>query len=253
MSIENSIKDPPDIKDIEQNQEKIKDEDIPNLPEMLPILPLRNTVVFPDQVIPLMVGRRRSVKLVDEAYEKESLVGLMAQKDGKVENPTPDDLFEYGTLATILKIFKMPDGNQHVVVQGKSRFHVMAYTKEEPYLEAMVQPSEESINLDLETEALMLNLKGLFQKAVELAPYLSQEQGLLINNVTEPDRLSDIIASHLNIPVEQKQEFLEELDVQKRLEKINKALTKEVQVLELGNKIQSKVQGEIGPFISSFN
>ncbi len=216
-----------------------------DIPDEIPIMPLRNTVVFPFQIIPLLIGREKSIQLIQKAMDTNKIIGLVAQKDGGIEDPKHTDLFEYGTLATILKMFKFPDGSEHIVVQGISRIKVMEYTSFEPYLHAKISKVEENVNVDVTVEALMANLKNLVQKAIELSPYLSSELGIFILNTDNPQRLADLVASFLNISLQEKEDILETIDVPKRLEKITLMLNKELQVLELGKKIQSQIQGEI--------
>ena len=215
------------------------------IPNELPIMPLRNTVVFPYQIIPLLIGREKSIRLVEEAVGKDKLVGLVAQKKGDIEEPKYTDLFGYGTAANVLKIFKIPDGSKHVVVQGIARIKIVNFTKSEPYFNAHVSKIDEHVDMDVTIEALTLNLKNLVQKAIDLSPYLSSELGIFILNTDSPQRLSDLVASFLNISLEEKEGILETIDIKARLEKITYLLNKELQVLELGKKIQSQIQGEI--------
>ncbi|MFQ6112511.1 MAG: endopeptidase La [bacterium] len=216
-----------------------------NLPHVLPVLPLRNTVVFPQQIIPLSVGREKSIKLIEEAKEGSKFVVLVAQHNGKVDDPEPKDLYRWGTIAVIMKVFKMPDGTQSVMVQGINRAQIINYTETEPFLKALAQPQFEEQVEGVDIEALIGNLRGLFQKVVPLAPYLSQEHAMLVANTEEPGRLADIITWNLNISTSEKQAVLELVDIKPRLEKVTYLITKELQILELGSKIQSEVQGEI--------
>jgi ATP-dependent Lon protease len=216
-----------------------------NLTEMLPIMPLRNTVVFPHQVIPLAVGRQKSLNLLKYLDEENKIIGLVSQKDGTVEEPKVDDLYEWGTAAMILKKFKMPDGSEQLIVQGMYRINILNYAQIEPHFEATVLPAQESYDRSVEIEALVNNMKMLFQKIVDLSPYLTSEHRVLVLNTEDPAKLTDIIASQVNFTVNEKQEILETVDVKKRLEKVHYLLNKELQVLELGSKIQDKVQGEL--------
>ena len=215
------------------------------IPDELPIMPLKNTVIFPYQIIPLLIGREKSIKLVEEAIEKNKLIGLVAQKKGNIEEPKYTDLFGYGTAANILKMFKIPDGSRHVIVQGISRIKIVNFTKSEPYFNAQVSKIKEPVDIDVTIEALTLNLKNLVQKATDLSPYLSSELGIFILNTDSPQRLSDLVASFLNISLDEKQSILETINVKERLEKVTYLLNKELQILELGKKIQSQIQGEI--------
>ncbi len=213
--------------------------------EVLPVMPLRNTVVFPHQVIPLAVGREKSLNLLKYLDEETKVIGLVSQMDGNLEEPKPKDLYEWGTAAMILKKFKMPDGSEQLIVQGIYRFKVLEYKQFEPHIEATVLPAQEYIKQTVKVEALVNNLKMLFQKIVDLSPYLTGEHRVMVLNTEDPGKLTDIIASQVNFPVSEKQQILEITDVKERLEKVHYLLNKELQVLELGSKIQSEVQGEL--------
>jgi len=213
--------------------------------QTLPILPLRNTVVFPQQIIPISVGRERSIKLIEDAMQDSKLLALVAQKDGKVENPKQEELYQCATLATIMKVFKMPDGTQSVMVQGISRARIIEYIQKDPFFKGVVQPEEEKVVESVDIEALVGNVRTLFEKIVGLAPYLTPEHAMLVQNTETPGRLTDLVTWNLNISTNDKQSILERTNVKERLEKLNYILTKELQILELGSKIQSEVQGEI--------
>lgn len=215
------------------------------IPQILPILPLRNTVVFPQQILPISVGREKSIKLIEEAVSESKLIVLVAQKDGKVDKPGPKDLYEWGTIASIMKVFKMPDGTKSVMVQGVSAARVLKFTQVEPTFKALVQTYTEKNFEGVDIDALMSNIRTLFEKIVGLANYLTPEHLMLVANTDDPGRLADIIAWNLNISTADKQSILELTDVKARLEKLTYLLTKELQILELGSKIQSEVQGEI--------
>ncbi|MFQ5822992.1 MAG: endopeptidase La [bacterium] len=216
-----------------------------NMPKVLPVLPLRNTVVFPQQILPLSVGREKSIKLIEKSKEGSKFIVLVAQQDGKVDDPGTKDLYHWGTIAIIMKVFKMPDRTQSVMVQGISRARIINYSQTEPFLKALVQPQIEKQVEGVDIEALIGNLKGLFQKVVGLAPYLTPEHAMFVANTDEPGRLADIITWNLNISTPEKQSILEFVDIKARLEKVTYLLTKELQILELSSKIQSEVQGEI--------
>jgi ATP-dependent Lon protease len=224
--------------------EETKLDDI-TLTEVLPIMPLRNTVVFPHQVIPLAVGREKSLNLLKYLEEESKVIGLVSQKDGNMEEPEYTDLYEWGTAAMILKNFKMPDGSEQLIVQGIYRFRVVKFNKIEPHFEATVLPAQESITQTVEVEALVNNLKMLFQKIVDLSPYLTGEHRVMVLNTEDPGKLTDVIASQVNFSVNEKQQILEITNVRERLEKVHYLLNKELQVLELGSKIQNEVQGEL--------
>ncbi len=228
------------IEDIPDSQESDLE-----IPQVLPVLPLRNTVVFPQQIIPISVGRDKSIKLIEDVASEDKLIVLIAQKDGKVENPGIKDLYSWGTLATIMKVFRMPDGTQSVMVQGLDRVKIVKYAQEEPYFKALVQLQKEHKAGGVDIEALVGNIRSLFQKIVGLAPYLTPEHVMLVTNTDSPGRLADIITWNLNVATNEKQEILELVDLKERLEKLTYILNKELQILELGSKIQSEVQGEI--------
>jgi len=213
--------------------------------ELLPLMPLRNTVVFPHQVVPLAVGREKSLNLLKYLDEDEKIIGLMTQSDGSIEDPLEKDLYTWGTAAMILKKFKMPDGSEQLIVQGMYRIKILSISQTEPYFEATVVPVQEIAYKSVEIDALVNNMKMLFQKIVDLSPYLTGEHRVMVLNTDDPARLADIIASHVNFPVSEKQAILEMADVKERLEKVHFLLNKEMQVLELGSKIQSEVQGEL--------
>ncbi len=215
------------------------------IPQVLPLLPLRNTVIFPHQILPLQVGREKSLQLLEEATGDERLLMVVAQKDAELEDPEPEDLFRWGTIVRVLKIFKLPDGSRSAMVQGLDRARILDFIETDPYLRVAVQAAKEERQEGLDVEAMVSNLRGLFQKAVELAPYLSPEHTMLVLNTESPARLADIVAWNLNVPMEGKQDILEIVDIRKRLERVTIILSKELQILELGSKIQDQVQGEI--------
>jgi ATP-dependent Lon protease len=217
------------------------------LPETLPIIPLRNTVLFPQQIMPLSIGRDKTLKLVSEYSDANRLIGVVAQKESGIENPSQSDMYEYGVAATIMRVFDMPDGSKSVIVQGVQRIRLKEFIQEDPYWVARIEeltdipPSLE----DLEIDALVMNIKSIFQKMAGLAPYLTAEQTSMILNVQQPGRVADVAISALNISTEEKQEILQVLNIKERLDRSHLMLNKVLQTLELGNKIQSDVQDEI--------
>jgi ATP-dependent Lon protease len=225
-------------------EEKGRDEKI-FVPSELPILPLRGTVLYPDLILPIMVGRKRSVKLIDDAMDTNRIIGVVTQRRSEIEDPKETDLFSVGVAALILRMIRELDGSQRVIVQGVSRIRVKEYIQREPYFKARTDTLEEGFVLGVEIEALMMNLKNLFHRAVELAPYLTSELGSMVSNIKSPPILADLIASNLNVSTPEKQAILETLDVRERLTKVHLVLNKEVQVLELGNKIQSQVKEDM--------
>jgi ATP-dependent Lon protease len=219
------------------------------VPSELPILPLRDTVLFPNSFMPLAVAREASVRLIDDAMSGAKLIGVFTQKDASVEEPVQGDLHTVGTASHVHKMFKLPDGSLRLIVQGLSRLTLEEITTTRPYLRARVLPAPESLDESqrLEIDALLRNIKTSFQQVVSLSPLLSDDLQTLAANITEPGRLSDFIASSLTtITTTVKQEVLEKLDVRERMDALNRILIKELEVLELGSKIQSQVQSEVG-------
>jgi ATP-dependent Lon protease len=220
-----------------------------NLPDELPILPLRDTVLFPNSFMPLAVARESSVRLIDEAISGGKLIGVFTQRDATVEEPQQADLYALGTASHIHKMFKLPDGSLRLIVQGLARLKLEEVTAVRPYLRARVSLAPE-ITADvhhLEIDALLRNIRANFQQVVSLSPLLSDDLQTLSSNITDPGRLADFIASSLTtISTQVKQEVLETRDVRARLDTLNRVLIKELEVLELGSKIQSQVQSEVG-------
>ncbi len=222
----------------------------PQLPTELPIIPLRNTVLFPQQIMPLSIGRDKTLKLINEFAESKGVIGVVAQKESSIENPGPEDMYHYGVAATIMRVFDMPDGSKSVIVQGIQRIRIKEFKQEEPYWIAKIEELHDVADspkgmVDLQIDAFMINIKNLFQKMSGLAPYITAEHTTLILNIQQANRLSDAAVSALNIPTFEKQEVLETLEIKKRLDRAHKILNKLYQTLELGNKIQSDVQDEI--------
>jgi ATP-dependent Lon protease len=219
------------------------------LPEELPILPLRDTVLYPHSFMPLAVARESSVQLIDDAIAGGKLIGVFTQRDATVEEPAQADLHTVGTVSHIHKMFKLPDGSLRLIVQGLGRVKLSRVTETRPYLRAKVAGvSEADQDLDrVEIDALMRNIKTNFQKVVSLSPLLSDDLQTLASNISEPGRMADFIASSLTtLETPVRQEVLETLDVRARMDTLNRVLIKEIEVLELGSKIQSQVQSEVG-------
>jgi ATP-dependent Lon protease len=219
------------------------------LPPELPILPLRDTVLFPNSFMPLAVARESSVRLIDEAISAGKLIGVFTQRDASVEEPQQGDLYTVGTASHIHKMFKLPDGSLRLIVQGLARLTLDEITETRPYLRGRITGAVEATNdADrLEIDALLRNIKTNFQQVVSLSPLLSNDLQTLAANIAEPGRLADFIASSLTtIATSVKQEVLETLDVRARMDHLNRILIKELEVLELGSKIQSQVQSEVG-------
>ena len=221
----------------------------PSIPPEVPVLPLRDTVLFPNSFIPLAVARESSVRLIEEAIPNGRLIGVFTQRDAATEEPGQDDLFPVGTATHIHKMFKLPDGSLRLIVQGLVRVRLKGLTTAHPYLRAMVEPVTEvaSEQDHLEIDALQRNIKANFQQVVSLSPLLSDDLQTLAENILDVGKLADFIASSLTtISTAVKQQVLETLDVRVRMDTLNRILTKELEVLELESKIQSQVQSEVG-------
>ncbi|MGA9121663.1 MAG: endopeptidase La [Bacteroidota bacterium] len=231
---------------MDRNAENEKSLSPSGVPRAVAVLPLRNAVFFPRQVTPLTVGRESSIKAVEEALKDDGAIVIVAQADGEVENPTEKDIYWVGTLAKVLKTFTLADGTRSVLVQGLRRVRLLSVLHTEPFLRGVVRDVEEKNSGGPEIEAIASNLKKEFKKAVELSPQLSEDQLTLILNMEEPDAVADMIAAFLPVSVEEKQEILELADLGVRVEKVMLVQTKFLQKLELGTKIQSEVQEEIG-------
>ncbi len=211
----------------------------------IPLLAIRNTVIFPVLAFPINVGRDKSLKAVDRSMESDRLMGIVAQTDAKIEDPDTGELHTVGTAVKILKSVKMPGNKLNVIIQGLSRIRILEFIHTEPYLKARVEMLDEEEVKGLEVNAVLLNLREQAQKIIELSPHIPSEASFLVKSIDNPAILSDIVASNLSVSVEEKQELLETLDVRDRMEKVIALLNKEIQVLELSNKIQTEVKGEM--------
>jgi ATP-dependent Lon protease len=219
------------------------------IPPELPLLPLRDTVLFPNSFMPLAVARESSVRLIDEAISASKIIGVFTQRDATLDEPHQEDLYSIGTATHIHKMFRLPDGSLRLIVQGLARIRLDEVLTVRPYLRARVSaaPDELSDADRLEIDALQRNIKTNFQKVVSLSALLSDDLQTLALNIAEPGRLADFIASSLStIGTPVKQEVLETVDVRARMDTLNRVLIKELEVLELGSKIQSQVQSEVG-------
>ena len=223
------------------------EEDLTNveIPETLPVLPLRGIVIFPSQIHPFLVSRPSSLKLIEEVGGTARIIGLTAQKNPEDEAPAPEGLFPRGTAVRILKMLKYPDQSVRVLVQGLARIELGEFTQREPYFVAKVTRLAEVFVQDRESDALHANLVSQFSKFVSLVPYLPDELQVMAMQVRDPSRLTDLVASYLKIAVEELQDLLATLEVRQRLEKLIVILSREIELLELGHKIQSQVQSEL--------
>src|SRR5579863_5518839 len=215
------------------------------IPELLPVLPLRGIVIFPSQIHPFLVSRASSLKLIEDVGQNARIIGLAAQKNPEEENPAPEGLYSRGTAVRILKMLKYPDQSVRVLVQGLARIGLGKFEQSDPYFIAHVERLGETLAHDKEVEALHANLVSQFSKFVSLVPYLPDELQVMAMQVQDPARLTDLVASYLKIAVEELQDLLSTLDVRQRLEKLIVILSREIELLELGHKIQSQVQTEL--------
>lgn len=227
----------------QDDEEKMANESIP---DSLPILPLRNNVLFPGVVIPITVGRDKSVKLVNDAYGTSKTIGVVGQQDPSIEDPNPSQLHKLGTVARIIKKLKMPDGSITIIIQGKRRFEIEEILSEEPYLKAKVKGVQEQMPEDhAQFDALVSSIRDLALRIIQESPQLPSEASVAIKNIESNTFLINFISSNVNRSVSEKQELLEVLDLTKRAEKLLQYLNEELQLLQLKNDIQSKVKTDI--------
>jgi ATP-dependent Lon protease len=213
--------------------------------DTLPILPLKETVVFPGSMTPLAIGQERSIQLVDEAVAKERTIALVTTRDSEVDARSADDLYGVGTEAEIHKMIRVPDGTLRVLVQGQRRVRLERVVQEDPYLVGEFDELPDVEGSSKETEALARNVEALFGRIIALVPYLPDELSLAAANADDPSALANLVASVMRLKPEEKQELLEEANVEARLRKLTVILNRELEVFELGTKIQSQVQSEM--------
>ncbi len=214
----------------------------------LPILPVRDTVLFPNAILPLTVGRDSSLKLINDLKEEEKYVGVISQRDPRVDNPQPVDLFQIGTVAFVHKIIKLPSQSLFIFVEGLQRIAIEEVTQTEPFLRARVKPLVDITpdGKESDFDALVRSVTTMFQQVVQLSPTLSDDLQTVVMNIDDPSRLSDFIAANLpSLSSTEKQELLESLELKVRLERLNRQLAREVEVLQLRSKIQSDVQDQV--------
>lgn len=232
--------------DVEVNDSAEEIDDVETvIPEELPILPLRGVVVYPQTVIPLTVGQPRSIKLVDEVVSGNRMIGLITSKDPNLETPGPDDIYRTGTIASIHRLFRAPDGTIRMLVQGVSRVAVDEFTATEPYLKARVHETPEVVEQSIEVEALTRNVVGLFTRLAELVPSIPGELISSALNVDDPLQLAYTIATYIRIDLDEAQALLEMDSTEAKLRRLMTLLSKELEVLELGRKIQTEAQTEM--------
>jgi ATP-dependent Lon protease len=216
------------------------------IPKEIPLLPLRNTVLFPGVVLPITVGRDKSIKAVNDAYKTDKLIGVVAQKDSNVEDPSINDLEDIGTVAKIVKLIKMPDGGTTVIIQGKSRFKTESIFTDDPYFKAKIEVlPEEDAPKDPDFEAYVSNIKDLAAEIVSLSPNIPTEASIILKNIESPSFLIHFVCSNLNTDVKEKQKMLELSLIRDRADMLMKFLQKELQFAELKNKVTNKTRTEI--------
>jgi ATP-dependent Lon protease len=215
------------------------------LPDALPVLPLRETVTFPETLTPLAVGQERSIKLVDDVLGANRMLAMVAARDPEDEEPGPDDLYDVGVVGIVARMLKVPDGTLRILVQGTQRVRLGPYVAEEPYLVARIAELSDVVDEGPELEALRRNVQRTFSEIVEHIPYLPEELQMAVANVDDPAALGHLIAGALRISTEEKQELLEEVDVAARLRGLSQILARELEVVQLGTQIQSQVQSEV--------
>ena len=215
-------------------------------PEILSILPLRNTVLFPGVVIPITVGRDKSIKLIKEAYKGDRIIGVVAQKDVSIEDPTFEQLHSVGTVAHIIKMLQMPDGNTTVIIQGKQRFQMVQEVQSEPFIKVVVAKfAETKHKSDKEFKTLIASIKEMSSQIIQLSPNIPSEAGIALKNIESTSFLINFISSNMNAEMAEKQKMLEMGNLRKRAERVMELLMLELQMLELKNQIQSKVRTDL--------
>ncbi len=217
------------------------------VPDVISILPLRNSVLFPGSIIPIDVGRKKSVKLVEEAISKERpVIGIVTQRDARTEEPGAGDLYSVGCAARILKVIKLAKDNFSVILQGVARIRILEVGGQDPFMTARVQALPDSPSTDVELDALVMNVKDVAKRVIKLMPELPKEASALVDSVVEPGQLSDVIISNLDVQVDEKQDVLETFDLKARLRKVLQFLSRQHEVLKVREKINSQVQEEMG-------
>lgn len=226
---------------------KNNDKDQIEIPDTLPVLPARDIVVFPYMILPLFVGRDVSIKAIDHSLNTNRMILLLTQKDLNIETPSPDDLYSMGTVCMIMRMLKLPDGRVKILAQGLNKAKVLKFSQQEPFFMAEIEKiaEEKPVEMTLENEALIRNVKEQMDKAVSLGKTMLPDVMVVIENIDDPGRLADLIASNLGLKTEQAQEILEMSDPIGRLKKISEIMTREIQLLTIQQKIQTEARGEI--------
>src|SRR5207302_2557272 len=241
-----------DLKDNEEGSEEEDsrrgkdDDDRLSIPDVLPILPLKDTVIYPFAVQPLGVGQERSIRLIDEVMRGNRLVVLVAQKSAEIEQAGPDDIFRIGTVSRVARMIRMPDGTIQIIVQGLERVDIGEFTQEKPYLAAHVTIRTDTQEVDNETEAIKRNVVNYFQRLVTLVQNVPEGVAAATLNLEEPRQVVYVIATFVQMELELRQKLLELDSVKAKLERLSSYLTHELEIFELGRKIQSSAQEEMG-------
>ncbi|HWR88837.1 MAG TPA: LON peptidase substrate-binding domain-containing protein, partial [Dissulfurispiraceae bacterium] len=227
-----------------KTNEEEKEIEIPNI---LPVLPVRDIVVFPYMILPLFVGRDVSIKAIDHALNTNRMVLLLTQRDLNIEAPAPEDLYLMGTVCMIMRMLKLPDGRVKILVQGLAKARVDTFVQRDPFFIAEISriTEDKAVEMTLETEALIRNVKEQLDKAVSLGKSILPDVMAVMENIEDPGRLSDLIASNLGLKADQSQMILEMMDPVERLQRLSEILTREIQLLTLQQKIQTEARGEI--------
>src|SRR6201996_5311342 len=226
-----------------EDEEEMNNEQVP---EVLPILPLRNTVLFPGVVIPITVGRDKSIKLIRDANKGTRMIGVVSQQDVSIEDPTFNQLNKVGTVALIVKMLQMPDGNTTVILQGKKRFYLKEEMQSEHYIKATIEPFKDGKNKeDKEFKAMISSIKDMAMNIIQLSPNIPSEAGIAIRNIESTSFLINFISSNMNADMLAKQQLLEEANLRTRANLVLEHLTLDLQMLELKNQIQSKVRVDL--------
>jgi ATP-dependent Lon protease len=215
------------------------------LPDVIGILPIRNTVAYPGTIIPLAVGRERSKALLADAEPNATAIGLLTQRNADIDKPGFGDLYSIGTTASVLKLIKMPQGSINIFVHGIARFKIVERIASEPYLKARIKVLNVRTRMTKQLQALMVSVRQTANRVVSLSPNVPEEASVLLENIEEPSALADYLAANLSMEIIEKQQLLEELDPVKRLEKVSVVLAHQLEVLELSHKIQGRVRESI--------
>src|SRR5206468_12233000 len=217
-----------------------------DIPGEIALLPLRNTVLFPGVVLPITVGRDKSIKAVNDAYKADKLVGVVSQKDSNVEEPTVSDLVDIGTVAKIVKLIKMPDGGTTIIIQGRKRFKTEEITSDEPYFKARITVLEdEPLTDDNDFTAMVGSIKELAAQIIQISPNLPSEASIILKNIENPSFLIHFVSSNLNSSLLEKQKLLEINNIKARAEVLMNLLQTELQYAELKNKVTNKTRAEL--------